>query len=458
MSSTSVNLITSAAPLLSGNLDECLSPDDETCVGGIAAVMAYVRSNTSTQGQQEPYVVIQKFDKDSPFVNMHPLQWVVNRLVFQEIFNFPVFMSQPSLLLQNQIDSQVSQRDISDLQTTALPYLISNVAVPTSNSWHPFVKSTYFDPSTGLAFASLADTGVPLTIDLIDAANGFLNYIQKINQENGCYDGWETTTTTTTATISYNDYLQENPPLEFGNTQNLNETVTNKLTEEAREDDSRKQHCWITVLLYSSLESEYVKFLDAITRLDDTTTTRRTITPDLVINLDYTYQAHPYPTLYNNTKTWVVSCSMTRTNYCQTRITLSTKTDQDQESSSPIVKSIDNIEFIGGDLETLPNELKDDEWRQNILQLRPLADIAQQNNPILGYTTTMPLSRIDDYRACQAGECPIGNLFTDAIRWFTGTDVAFTSSGGYRGEGWSAEDGVRFTDLYAALPFPNTGR
>jgi 2',3'-cyclic-nucleotide 2'-phosphodiesterase (5'-nucleotidase family) len=70
----------------------------------------------------------------------------------------------------------------------------------------------------------------------------------------------------------------------------------------------------------------------------------------------------------------------------------------------------------------------------------------------------MPLSRIDDYRACQAGECPIGNLFTDAIRWFTGTDVAFTSSGGYRGEGWSAEDGVRLTDLYAALPFPNTGR
>ena len=82
----------------------------------------------------------------------------------------------------------------------------------------------------------------------------------------------------------------------------------------------------------------------------------------------------------------------------------------------------------------------------------------KQNNPIVGYTTTMPLSRVDDYRACKAGECPLGNLFTDAIRWFTQTDIAFTSSGGYRGEGWSAEDGVRLTDLYAALPFPNTGK
>ena len=88
-------------------------------------------------------------------------------------------------------------------------------------------------------------------------------------------------------------------------------------------------------------------------------------------------------------------------------------------------------------------------------KLRVLADDAQTDTPIIGYTEFMPIHRIDEFRKCKAGECPVGNLFTDAIRWYTKTDVGFTSSGGYRGLGWP-EGPVKLTDLYASLPFPNT--
>jgi hypothetical protein len=46
-------------------------------------------------------------------------------------------------------------------------------------------------------------------------------------------------------------------------------------------------------------------------------------------------------------------------------------------------------------------------------------------------------------------------LFTDSLRWRANSDIAFTSSGGYRGPGKPAGK-IRFSDLYAALPFPNT--
>ena len=156
-----------------------------------------------------------------------------------------------------------------------------------------------------------------------------------------------------------------------------------------------------------------------------------------------------------NRSMWVGQCPMSRSAYCQHRIHLS--------PSSQGVPAIQDIEFIYRDLDELPAELKATtrQWNETISQLRPLAVRAEQNNPVVGYTSggPMPVSRLDDvdgdYRACNAGECPLGSLFTDAIRWYTQTDVAFTSSGGYRGPGWS-EGPVKLTDLYGGLPFPNT--
>lgn len=52
------------------------------------------------------------------------------------------------------------------------------------------------------------------------------------------------------------------------------------------------------------------------------------------------------------------------------------------------------------------------------------------------------------------GECPIGNLFTDALRWKAGADFAAMSSGRLRGPGWPAGK-VRMSDISAAYPFEN---
>lgn len=425
-----VNLITSSAPLLSGSLEECRTPDDETCHGGVAAVLALARNHTlNSLKEPEPYTVIQWFDMNSPFVNMHPLQWVVNRLVLREVFSLDVFISTPSLLLQNKVDSAVSQRDIGDMQTHDMSFLLTNANVPSSNSWHEYLVSSYFDPATGLAVANLADHSVPVSITAEEAARGFLNYVYKVNQDNGCYN----------QNSIYNEYLSNNPLLEFGDL-SINQTLAD-LQDEEKQNTGKIELCWATVILFSDLEALYWPFLETVVQLEHP--------PDLLVNLEYTYETFPVPELYQGT-TWVASCGMNSDNYCQQRIQL-TEGGENRERQP----RIQNVDFVGKELETLPEELKDEQWRQHILQLRPLADAAEQNNPIVGYTKTMPISRIDNYRACKAGECPLGNLFTDAIRWFTNTDVAFTSSGGYRGEGWP-EGPVRLTDLYASLPFPNT--
>lgn len=107
------------------------------------------------------------------------------------------------------------------------------------------------------------------------------------------------------------------------------------------------------------------------------------------------------------------------------------------------------------DLGYLPSEYKDEQYIEDMTYLRSLADKAIENDPVVGTSTFMPFTRIDDWRMCMGGECPIGNLFTDAIRWVSDADFAVLPSGGLRGEGWGAGD-VRVSDIWGALPFLNT--
>lgn len=424
--SRNVNLITSGASLLSGGLDECFTPEDESCVGGIATVTAFARNNTNA----EPQVTIQKFDKNSPFVNMHPLQWVVNRLILNQVFGLDVFIGNPSLLLQNKVDSSVSQRDISDLQAFDFPLLLSNSAIAPINSWFAYTKAVHFDQETGLAIASLTSENVPLWVSQVEASRGILNYIAKINRENGCDE-------TMTA---YQQYLEKIPILS-----NRTLDMTNGGIAENQEflqgqsgptPTEGTTTCWAPVILYSDVENNYLPFLEAITRHENP--------PALIVNLEFAYESFPVPQYYEDTNVWVGTCPMDDATYCQHRITVS----EDR-------KQILDVKFVSRSLAELPTELKDAQWNSDISSLRALADDAQLNNPVLGYSGFMPITRIGEYRACQAGECPLGNLYTDAIRWFTDADVAFTSSGGYRGKGWP-EGPVRLTELYAGLPFPNT--
>ena len=445
-SQQTVNLICSAASLLSGDLDECYSPYDPTCKGGIASVMAYARS--LTEGQ--PTTVVQKFDKNSPFVNTHPLQWVVNRLILHHIFGLELFFSTPSLLLQNKIDAEgVSIRDITDLQSQDFPFLIANTEVSPKNSWHPYVKTVHFDSQTGLALIAIADTGVPLSINQSDAAKGVLNFIETINQRNGCSsstsDGIGLLPLYQQYLIENGDIIQSVPTTSTTTTIPTNGTMPEE--DGSNQQQEQDQHCWVPVILFDSVEEAYAEFLQEVTS--------HTNPPALIINIDDSYETFLVPQKYQQTNVWVGHCPMDDENYCQHRITLSSGTSMSNSESSKQRPEILGVDFINRNLEELPMQLKDDGWNTTIRELRKLADQALDNNPTVGYSGAMPVTREGSYRGCQAGECPLGSLFTEALRWFTDSDVAFTSSGGYRGPGWPAGP-VTLTDLYAGLPFPNS--
>jgi hypothetical protein len=498
-STTVVSLIQSAAPLLSGwSIYDCQSPLDETCEGGMASVRALQQVYTLPQ---EPVFFLPWMDQSSPFVNLHPLQWVVNRIVLYHLLGATVFSSTPALLLQNRIDSQVSQRDISELQTKQFPLLLSNVQITPSNSWHEYVELVHFDRATQTANINIVDSNVPLTVPALDSVRGALNYIAKINRENGCLEEDDeeeeedsTSTTVVDATTpSFDEYWQT---FTSNLTVSLNSTAAvlppSSSATTATTNSTTSGICWISVVYFSDIEENFQTFLEDISA-PTTSSSSSTSTfsntrnnnsthhvgvvrhlPDLIISMDYSYQLFTEPQLLKESGIWVSQCGVHSTAYCQHRLTLrggggggggggnNNDDDDDTGNSSPRKMILETVELIQLDLvSNVTAEMKSTEtWQQDITALRQLANDALAHNPIIGDTGYIPPIRINtandgSYQACQGGECAVGNLFTDALRWRASSHVAFTTSGGYRGPGKPAGP-IQYQDLFAALPFPNT--
>ena len=173
--------------------------------------------------------------------------------------------------------------------------------------------------------------------------------------------------------------------------------------------------------------------------------------PALIIDTEGSLKEYEEPTLVDGI--WVASPRLNSRTFFQHKLEMS--------YDAVFGLQLDYVEFISAPLSPLPDEMKDETYRSEILALKRAADEALRNNPVIGYSDEMPFARdLTSYRPCKSGECPIGNLFTDAARWYTKADVAFITSGGVRGPGWAAGD-VHVSDLYEALPFTNnlcTGR
>lgn len=106
-------------------------------------------------------------------------------------------------------------------------------------------------------------------------------------------------------------------------------------------------------------------------------------------------------------------------------------------------------------LRPLPPNLRDETYNGTQAFLLNEALKAQRTNPVIGYTTGMPVVRTSTYRPCFAGECPAGSLVADAMRWWLDTDFAVTPSGGIRGNGFP-KGPVNVSNMFELLPFPNT--
>lgn len=432
---STVHLVLTEATLLSGNLDECFDAQDEDCEGGVAAVSAFVRHLIP---KDQPRFVFPKFEKQSQFVQVHPLGWSVNRLILQGVFQWKALMSTPSLLLQNGRDGYGNKRDLSYLQDADFPFVLTNVDVPPSNSWAiGYHKYVYFDQDTHIALLSIANSGEPLTHDQVKSAWGSLFTIADRNIALGC-----------------------TPP------QDPQQQAIYDSYQEIYFQSSRANYyksttrCWIPVVFFDDNQpGHFQDFIQGIMQ--------HPYPPALIVDVEKNKpDEYPIPTLVdvpiqqetaansnsNSTSTtlpayrsvWIHSFGRKDDIYYQHQIHL----------SDDFPTTVTNVTLIQQDMEVVPEEFRDDLYAQHIQYLRQQADQAIQNDPQVGFSTEFPVVRDGEYRRCQGGECEIGNLFTDALRWKAGADVAFVTSGGLRGDGWPAGP-VRISSIWAALPFPN---
>jgi hypothetical protein len=402
--SSVVHLIGSISDLLgSGDPRDCIDPlNDSNCTGGVVAVEAFRRNWT----QGEPSVVSQRLDRYSAFAQMHPLGWSVNRVALHDTLGYEHFSSTHALLSYSAgEDAAIPRQDISGLQSLSFPMLLTNVVIPPSNSWYSFSEAVHFDNATGLAILSIADSNEPMAVPQVESAIGMLDFVHKLNVEARCARRGDS---------NEDNYL------------NVYSTNTTQLN----------QQCWIPVIWFGDVKSQYDLFKSNIMDYR--------YPPALIIDTDGNDANYTTPQRVGNKGVWLVSLQMDGWYYNQFSLTL-----------NPRRTNITNVEFIQQELWSLPPELKDHLYYEQYDKFAYLAQEAVVNNPVVGRSTEMPATRIDNYRRCKAGECELGDLFTDALLWKSDADVAFITSGGIRGLGWPAGP-VRLSYLWEALPFPNT--
>lgn len=237
---------------------------------------------------------------------------------------------------------------------------------------------------------------------------------QKINQDNGCVQS---------TSALFSEYFELNKKSSKNEFEIIEEII-----------------CWVPVVYHSSDgdENKFADFLEGMLKL-------KTKHPALIVDTAGHFKEYSTPKVVD--RIWVASHSFDRDNFFQHQLTIS------KSSNGP---RLDNVTYTIMPLSPLPNEAVDNIYKYEIKALRLAADKALKYNPIIGYSAFMPVSRDTTiYRGCKAGECPIGNLVCDAARWYADADVAFITSGGVCGPGWPA-GGVAVSDIWNALPYPNT--
>jgi 5'-nucleotidase, C-terminal domain len=425
-----VHLVVSWTTLLPGDLFDCqpaaaagISNATATatattttyqCTGGVAATAAYARYYANqTDATTTKTLVVPFLDTTSTLVQIHPLGWSLNRLVLQSQLGWNVCLSSPSILTQNRVDYSISPRDISDLQTLQLPLLLTNAMVPPTNSWYPYTQAIHLDAATGLALLSIYSSNQFLNVDQIASARGMLNYIHKINRQAGCHQGDDDDQDV------YDEYL--------------NETSTS---------DKKDGTCYLPVILYADVKERLDDFILVIAWHDHP--------PALIIDTaGSATDLYATPRTVGPSGVWVHSFGLEQDMYHQHILNIA-------QATSDHGPTFTNVWFVVEPLADLPLAAQDDTYESDMVFLEDIANEALASDPVVGASGDMPAHRtVGSYRRCNGGECPLGNLFTDALRWRTSADVAFVSSGGLRGPGWAAGP-VHMSDIWRALPFPNT--
>lgn len=435
-----INFVFTDARLLSGNqlLSDCQDASDENCTQGVAAVGAYLRHLAANES--EPLFVLPILETSSQFVRVHPLGWNVNRLILNGLMKWNVYAGQPSLLNQHVRDG--GNQDLTYLQNEDFKLLLSNVNIPPSSSWDGgWHEHIHFDVNTGLALIVIGRMGgTRFSFPQAESANGMLYIVEKENKKLGrhCVTGESMDATQVSLIASYENSYSIDFDQSFP-------TRNNTAAGEQGGEDKAIIRCWTSVIVFYDTDSDnFERFLEAMKVHPH---------PPAVIldagenNDNYTYPTRvPTTTISNSSSTtttsqdiWVHSYHLSHTSYIQHQFAVDTNQ-----------QSVQNISFIKHYLNDLPEDYKDDTYKRHIDVLRVLANEAMGNDEIVGFSTEVPPQR----SRCTIGQCEIGSLFADAMRWYTQVDIAFQPGGGLRGGGW-AEGPVYMSDIWTALPFPD---
>ncbi|CAB9516275.1 acid type B receptor subunit 2 [Seminavis robusta] len=408
-------------------MGRCYDAYDDSCKGGIAALMAYARNNTvdSDIGR----LVLPRIDIESSFVQMHPLDWSVNRLVLKDYFNFDVFWGVRSFTTQ-QLYSK--ERDMSDLQSIDFPLLTSTIDIPISNVWRQFINDIHFHEATGLAIMKVVrsrnddeEEGIINKLEkAIESCKSLLTGIHQINWQAGCFPQEEPT--------PYWSYMQSS-------------TLWKNLSQSSSQQQQRPEHpCWIPVIITGQgfdppMMDTFVEALATYEKL-----------PPAVIYVPRgKFERFATPGKVHNT--WVYwNDNYGAEEFDQLRLHL-----RHDPSLTHTHNEVTELTVTQDNTRKIDEQVKDEQFVRDIEFLKDLMVEAENNDPLLGNTSEMLYTREGKFRRCFGGECPLGNLFTDAMRWRAQADVAVINSGGVRGSGWPAGE-VRTSNIWDSFFFANT--
>lgn len=339
MSDHYLNLVFSSAKLLSGRrFEDCQDDNDETCSGGVAAVAAYSRYTSGGH----PTLVLPQLDFQSPFIQQHPLALDANRLVMNHLLGWKLFLMRSWFLGVE--ESQ--QKNVAGLQSTDWPLVISNVAVPSTNSWYHYTRGIFFDDETGLAIIHITEE-----IDVTSyhypktkSSKIMLDRVKRVNQLSGCIEN----------TNVYDIFINQTIPAE--------------------------RKCWIPVVIadlvtydpQQSLLQELAEYENA---------------PALFLDFggkDATL--NEIPKQIGPRGLWALSFQSNSEKFQQVKLRL-------DGTRNWIIGATFEVENITSQL---PSEVRDGTYTSHIAALRQYSEEAMANDPEVGSSNTFPIAKQDD--------------------------------------------------------------
>ena len=236
-----------------------------------------------------------------------------------------------------------------------------------------------------------------LNVPQIESTIGSLRYVRKVNEENGCN---KSPSSSSGGSNSFSEYLQQTGIVTNGTT---SKSASTKQTDITPDDDRISTNidpssttCWLPVVYHSDDGTQFEDFLLGMLTLPSEHR------PALIIDTGGHFEEYREPKLLDGV--WIASHRLNSRTYFQHKLTLSY--DEHHIESTRSVPKVENVEFLSVPLSPLPEEVKDEIYRSEILALREAADEALKNNPVVGYSDYMPITRDSSkYRPCKSGEC-----------------------------------------------------